>query len=230
MRPRLAHVSILCLFVASFSLVGCESKPNTPKIAVTQLKANPASKDAPAGAVYLTITNDGGADAELIQVTSPAANSVEIHETKIDGEGMMQMIHHKSLTIKAGQSVVFEPGGYHLMLVGLTEALPQGGKTGVELTFKKAGKMSLAVPITGMMVNGHKMPMDGMHQKAMGKMPMDGMHQKAMGKMPMDGTHQKAMGKMPMDGMHQKAMGKMPAGHPKAGEMRAPASHPMGSK
>jgi len=219
MRPRIPFLLLITLLAFTLIFTGCDSKPSGSGIKLLNPKANPAPPGAPTGAIYLEISNQGGQDDQLIKVTSPVSSTVEIHQTKIDAQGMMEMRHQKTLTVKAGESVKFEPGGYHLMLVGLKAALPQGSETSVELTFKNAGKISLKVPVTGLMVHGHDMPMDGMHQNMMnkkgeghpmpkGEMPQDSIHQKAMGNMPMGAGHPMPKGEMPQDSIHQKAMPK----------------------
>jgi copper(I)-binding protein len=59
----------------------------------------------------------------LKTVAIEGANSVEIHE-HTHKDGVMRMRQLYELTIKAGESVVLEPGGFHLMVFGI-KALPE---------------------------------------------------------------------------------------------------------
>jgi copper(I)-binding protein len=94
--------------------------------------------DRPAGG-YLVITGGPTADA-LLTVTSPAAGSVEIHETTTDASGMTGMHPIPRLEIPAGATVELKPGGYHLMLMQVVEGTLEVGKSvTLELTFEHAG-------------------------------------------------------------------------------------------
>ena len=53
----------------------------------------------------------------------------------------MRMSAVKRLDLPAGRSVVLEPGGYHVMLMGLKAQAREGDRIPVTLTFEdKAGK------------------------------------------------------------------------------------------
>ena len=78
------------------------------------------------------LTLESSEDAKVIGVTSPAAKSVEIHESGMD-HGTMHMEAVDFLTLPAGKRIELKPGGYHVMLVGLTRALAAGDV--VPLTF-----------------------------------------------------------------------------------------------
>ncbi|RTL18229.1 MAG: copper chaperone PCu(A)C [Burkholderiales bacterium] len=77
-------------------------------------------------------------DARLVGGTSPVANSVEIHEMRMDN-GVMRMRAVPALPLPAGQSVKLSPGGYHLMLTGLKQPLKAGDTLAVTLTIERDG-------------------------------------------------------------------------------------------
>ncbi len=80
------------------------------------------------------------ADTTLVGVASPVAAIVEVHEMKMDG-GMMKMSAVGRLPLPAGKTVDLKPGGYHVMLMGLTAPLRAGDTVPLTLTFEdKAGK------------------------------------------------------------------------------------------
>jgi copper(I)-binding protein len=96
--------------------------------------------DRPAAA-YLEIVGGPQADA-LLGVTSPAAATVEVHETTTDSSGMTGMHPIERLEIPAGAIVTLEPGGYHLMLMSVVEGAIEVGKTvELRLTFETAGEI-----------------------------------------------------------------------------------------
>ncbi len=102
---------------------------------------------APVGGGFLTITNGGDEDDRLIAASTPVAGRVEIHEMKMDGDVMRMRPLVDGLPIPAGQTVVLEPGGYHLMLMDLTDALTEGDTFELSLTFEKAGEVTVTVDV-----------------------------------------------------------------------------------
>lgn len=98
----------------------------------------PMGPDVP-GAGYLTIHNTFGNDDALVGVASPVATSVEIHESMAGDSGMMGMQPVDRIDVKVGSTVTLEPGGYHLMLMGVTDMPAVGGTVDLTLSFERAG-------------------------------------------------------------------------------------------
>jgi copper(I)-binding protein len=72
---------------------------------------------------------------------------VQLHEVSTDAQGMTGMHHIDRLDIPAGQAVRLEPGGYHLMLMGLTAELEVGGTLELTLVFERAGSVVVQAEI-----------------------------------------------------------------------------------
>ena len=68
---------------------------------------------------------NAAAGGKLVSASSAAASVVEIHQMKMDGS-TMQMRVVPSLDLPAGQWVALQPGGYHVMLLGLKAPLNSG--------------------------------------------------------------------------------------------------------
>lgn len=85
----------------------------------------------------------GGAQADkLIGAASPAAERVEMHET-LQINGVMRMTPVKEVAVPARQTILFQPGGRHLMIYGV-KTQPKAGETiPLVLTFEKAGKVTV---------------------------------------------------------------------------------------
>ena len=94
-------------------------------------------------AAYLVISNPADSADALVGASSPAAASVEIHETSTDVSGMTGMHPIDRIAIPSGGSVALEPGGYHLMLTGLTAPLAAGDMVDLELEFEEAGVVAV---------------------------------------------------------------------------------------
>lgn len=108
--------------------------------------ARPGSAGAETAA-YVTITNTGSAADTLTSASSPSAGSVELHESSTDASGMMGMHPIDGVEIPAGGSVTLEPGGKHLMVMGLTSDLVVGGTLDLDLVFQNAGTIKVAAEI-----------------------------------------------------------------------------------
>ena len=94
------------------------------------------------GGAYMTLRNNGNAADKLIKVTSPVAERVEIHETKIEG-GMAMMRPVAAIELKRRSSVQLKPGGLHVMLMGLQRPLKEGERIKLALTFERAGTIEV---------------------------------------------------------------------------------------
>src|SRR6476620_5808538 len=96
----------------------------TLKLTTPWARATP--KGATVGGGYLTITNTGNAADRLVGGASDISSRFEIHEMSME-KGVMKMREVTSgVEIKPGQTVRFEPSGYHIMFVGLKQPLNQG--------------------------------------------------------------------------------------------------------
>ena len=84
-------------------------------------------------AAYVSIHNRGPATA-LISASTPAAEVAEIHVMTTDGK-MMRMKKINRLPIPARGSATLQPGGNHLMLIGLKRDLAPGDSLALTLTF-----------------------------------------------------------------------------------------------
>jgi copper(I)-binding protein len=98
-------------------------------------------------AVYLSLTNETGSADALIGATSPAAATVEVHETTADASGQMAMHPVERIALPVGGRVDLEPGGYHIMLIGLTGELMAGDKVEVTLQFVTAADLVVTAEV-----------------------------------------------------------------------------------
>ncbi len=96
-------------------------------------------------AVYLTLVNGGKADV-LLGATTPSAREVQIH-THSHADGMMRMEQLESLELPGEERTVLEPGGDHLMLVGISAPLQAGQAIDLELDFAGNRKLALTIPV-----------------------------------------------------------------------------------
>jgi hypothetical protein len=99
------------------------------------------------GVVYLTLKNDGSVDERLISASSDVAMTAELHTVNMV-DGVMQMRQAvDGIELPAGETVRFEPGGLHIMLIGLTRALEPGDEFSVSLTFEHAAELTVRAEV-----------------------------------------------------------------------------------
>ncbi len=98
------------------------------------------------GAGFMTIRNTGTTPDRLVAARSPAANVMELHTHIRDGD-VMRMRAVPAIELPAGQEVRLAPGGLHLMLIGLAQALEPGGRVPVTLVFERAGEVTVQLVV-----------------------------------------------------------------------------------
>ncbi len=97
-------------------------------------------------AAYLTITMDGDASDRLVAVTTSVAERAELHDHLME-DGIARMRPVEAIDVVPGEPVILEPGGLHIMLMGLAEKLEPGATLPLTLSFEKAGEMKVELPV-----------------------------------------------------------------------------------
>jgi copper(I)-binding protein len=116
-------------------------------LAIGHPYARPTAPAQPTGGGYLSIANRSGGADRLVGAAAPSvAKAVELHSMRMEGN-VMRMREVASVDIAPGQSVKLEPGGLHLMLVGLKAPLVVGAAFPLTLTFEKAGRIEVEVKV-----------------------------------------------------------------------------------
>lgn len=139
------------------ALAACQPSPAegpAPELRDAWARATAPGQDA--GGAFLSI--EGGSEEDrLIGGSTPVARSVEIHAMQMDGE-VMRMRRQDAVPVPAGAPVKLEPGGLHLMLMGLDAPLKQGAAFPLTLDFEKAGRKQVEVKVLAITSTG---PRDG---------------------------------------------------------------------
>src|SRR5690625_3973622 len=98
------------------------------------------------GVAYFSISNNGDKDDVLIGARSPVSGKAELHTHEKDGDVLrMRQLHEVPLV--AGETVAFEPRGYHVMLMGLHEPLKEGTQFPLTLEFRSADDITVEVDV-----------------------------------------------------------------------------------
>ncbi len=137
----------LRLLVLTAALYACGGAGGT-SVTVEQAWARTSAAGQTTGAVYfeLTVPND---DLLIGVAVSPSvASDAQIHSSMTIGDGSTMMHEASSLPMVADEPVLFEPGGYHVMLVDLVEPLVAGDVVALELDFESAGQTAAAALVS----------------------------------------------------------------------------------
>ena len=105
-----------------------------------------ARAGASSSAAYIAIHNATRQSDRLLGASSPAARSVSIHNTVMDG-GVMRMRSAGALTLAPNARIAMKPGGMHIMLMGLTAPLRPGTRLPLTLRFERAGNVQVSLPV-----------------------------------------------------------------------------------
>ncbi|TDK46736.1 copper uptake system-associated protein [Antarcticimicrobium luteum] len=98
---------------------------------------------AMAAAGYMVVANDSHAPERLVAVRSALSERVMMHVTEVDANGVAKMHPLQAVDIPENDSAAFEPGGRHIMFMGLTADLHEGDRVPATLVFESAGEMAV---------------------------------------------------------------------------------------
>ncbi len=96
-------------------------------------------------AAFMLLHNTGTQPTQLVGARSSATHT-ELHRHMMNGT-RMQMRPVNTMMIPAGGKVELKPGGYHLMLLGLSGPLRRGESVEMHLNFDNQPPLSLTIPV-----------------------------------------------------------------------------------
>lgn len=109
-------------------------------------------------AAFMQLNNSGSEQVSLISASSSIAKNVELHN-HINEEGVMKMRQVDKVNISANGTASLQPGGYHIMLIGLNQDLTEGQEIDLKLQFSDKSEQVLTIPVqkvmTGMKNHSH---------------------------------------------------------------------------
>ena len=142
-RAPILAAALLTLTACSPSGPGASGEAATVQVSGAVCRPTPTGRQMTG--CYLTLT---AATADrLVTASSPAANLVQIHESRIESGMMMMRELREGLTLPAGEAVALAPGGNHLMLLGVQEPLVAGDTVALTLTFANSGPVEVTATV-----------------------------------------------------------------------------------
>lgn len=149
-------VASAMLALSSLALVSCGESAappagevsGKPGVSVTNGRlVLPAVAGNPA-ALYFDIVNNSDGYAVVRAADVPGAKETMMHET-LTANGTAQMANLAPVNLLKGKPVKFEPGGKHIMVMGLNPVPKVGDSTEVTLTFAGGDKTSFTAKVEG---------------------------------------------------------------------------------
>ena len=140
---------VLSMAIACVAPTGPTQKyePIADTISVVDSWARTSPQSGGNGAAFAVTLNGLDRPVRLVGATTEAAASVELHETSNEND-VMRMVHHpEGFEIGSGEILILEPGGKHMMLIGLTAPLTAGESTTIQLLFEGIDPMTIDVPV-----------------------------------------------------------------------------------
>ncbi|MCZ7529936.1 MAG: copper chaperone PCu(A)C [Acidimicrobiia bacterium] len=139
------------------------SESSSDTLTVDDVWTRTTPEGAERTAVYVTIATTEADELTGVSVSADVAASAELHETVTDagdegmegnggmdnghaGDGVMSMRAVDVIPVPAGTTML-EPGGYHIMLMGLAAPLTAGDSLELTLDFENAGTRTVDVEV-----------------------------------------------------------------------------------
>lgn len=91
---------------------------------------------------YFSITNHGTTADRLVAIRADLPRA-EVHATQTNANGVARMAPVEALDVPPGGTVALEPGGLHVMFMGLAQPLAAGASLPATLVFEKAGDVTV---------------------------------------------------------------------------------------
>ena len=101
-------------------------------------------------------------DSKLVDVKSPVAKTVEIHESTMKND-VMSMQAVSSVALPAGKTIKINPEGFHVMLMDLVGQVKDGDQVPLTLVIEDAQGAKQSIEVNAQARALNSMPMD-MHK------------------------------------------------------------------
>ena len=110
-------LATMFLIVLATSCTSSNDPDTTGAIQITKAFVRAPIASSTTATAYFHLSNTGSTPITLTTANSNSARSVELHEHQHEN-GTMKMRRLTSVDVPPASSVIFEPGGKHLMLFG----------------------------------------------------------------------------------------------------------------
>lgn len=168
----IAAVALAALFLGMSVACGDDegSVAETGAIEVSNARAQFTTTDI--GAVYFDVRSTGAGD-RLVGAAAEIADDTQVHEVVSEGGSTMMRPVEGGIPIDPGGRVSLEPGGYHVMVLGVDDIPEPGDTFELVLEFERAGHVTVTVHVQEFGAEGDDMDHGDMDGEDMGNEGMD---------------------------------------------------------
>ncbi|MFO1144747.1 MAG: copper chaperone PCu(A)C [Amaricoccus sp.] len=164
---RVAVTAALLLAAVGLAAAAGAQEYRLGDLVIADVRAPATAARAQTAAGYLTVSNAGSAADRLVAVKADFPE-VGLHVSETDAGGVSRMREVAGIEIPPGATVKLEPGGAHVMFMGLAAPFVAGESVAATLVFEKAGSVEVAFEVEARGAGGAAHDMPGM------KMPGSG--------------------------------------------------------
>lgn len=134
MITAIRYTIILCITCLTLLTTNTSFAGDT-SISIHKPVINPTVPGMPVTAAYMMIENHGKKSVKLVEVKGTVSDRIELHEHSMQ-DGLMKMQEVDSgITIEPKTKTVLKPGGYHIMIMNLTNSVEEGSSVELTLVF-----------------------------------------------------------------------------------------------
>jgi copper(I)-binding protein len=142
---------LIALFLVIFTLPLKADIMIKDAIAVT---STPKSKS---GAIFMIIHNNSQNIDRLLSAQTGVSKMAQMHSSEMDGD-VMKMVHvEEGFEVPSHGRLTLEPGGKHIMLMGLSGTLEKDSYFNLILEFENTGQIEVEVKYEGSIKDMKKM-------------------------------------------------------------------------
>ncbi|GGB95659.1 transporter [Marinobacterium zhoushanense] len=123
-------------------------------VQVSDPYARAVAPGQPNSAAFMQLENRSDKAISLTGAASGVAQSVELH-AHIEDQGVMRMRRIDAIDLAPHQQVSLQPGGLHVMLIGLNRTLAVGEELALTLSFSDGSQQTLSLPVRPIMPMGN---------------------------------------------------------------------------
>ena len=133
-------LSLTAIVISHQTLWSHDLKKNAIEISNPFINKPFAGANSAAG--YLIIRNKYDKEFNLLQVSTTLGRAM-LHKTTTTEEGVVKMEHLMKVNIPAGDELIMQPGGVHVMIMGISRPLIVGEKIPAKLNFSNDLEMDI---------------------------------------------------------------------------------------
>ena len=98
-------------------------------------------------AAYGALMNHGSKTVTVVNLTSSVSSEAQMHDVVAEGD-QRKMVQLHSVDIAAGESLVFQPGGRHIMLLGVSAPPAENSETELCALSAEGTRVCTGAPVT----------------------------------------------------------------------------------